>query len=164
MTVCAVCAAWFTRKTPVQQIESMGGKILFDHAFRIYESRGPIPYPADPAEAENSEVTGVNFDAQALTNADLATFVRIAESNDWEIERLTIRGTTITDIEPLAKLTDLLWLDVGRTQVIDLTPLHNLNELGVLYVEQSQVDQASIEIFQQNLPRCAVYYSRAKSP
>ena len=142
----------------------MGGKILFDHAYRIYESRGPIPYPSDPEMAKTSEVTGVNFDAKPLTNADLAKFVRIAESNTWQIERLTIRGTKIDNIGPLAKLPKLHWLDIGRTQVTDLSPLHNLSDLGVLYAEQSHVKPTSIETLKKSLPRCALYYSQAETP
>ena len=72
-------------------------------------------------------------------SVDLAAIKNISS-----IESLDLSGNQyITDIEPLAQLTNLQILNLSNTQVSDLTPIRNLTELTELDFSRTQLGDIS---------------------
>lgn len=57
-------------------------------------------------------------------------------------------GNQISDISPLAKLTHLTALGLGRNQIQDLSPIAESTQLSVLHVDRNRIkDISQIEQF-----------------
>lgn len=109
-------------------------------------------------KAAFSTVTGVNFDGKPLGDSDLLTFGRIVRSDLPRVERLSIRHTQIADIQPLAEMKQLKWLDITGTPVKDVLPLKSLSTLDVLYMEDVQASPSAIRELKDVLKRCVIYH------
>jgi len=68
---------------------------------------------------------------------DLAEIMAPPEPNNKLVLRLT--NSSVTDLAPLEKLTNLQWLYLDRTQVSNLAPLEKLTNLRSLYLNATQV-------------------------
>jgi internalin A len=55
------------------------------------------------------------------------------------LERLSLKGTSVSDVGPLASIGGLVALDIGFTDVSDLRPLENLKGLEGLYAASTAV-------------------------
>ena len=60
-----------------------------------------------------------------------------------ELRSLSLLGTTISDLTPLANLTGLQHLDLDRTSIKDLTPLSNLTALESLDLNWTSVSDVT---------------------
>ena len=75
---------------------------------------------------------------------DLAEIMAPPEPNNKLVLRLT--NSSVTDLAPLEKLTNLQWLYLDRTQVSNLAPLEKLTNLQWLSFARTQVSNlASLE-------------------
>jgi Leucine-rich repeat (LRR) protein len=52
----------------------------------------------------------------------------------------------ISDVTPLASLTNLTWLDLGYNQVSDVTPLASLTNLTRLYLDFNPVREGKVAL------------------
>lgn len=73
----------------------------------------------------------------SLGGTDLTDLTPLAELT--ALNYLYLNGTQVTDITPLAKLTSLNQLFLNGTQVTDVTPLAELTALNYLYLNGTQV-------------------------
>ena len=71
------------------------------------------------------------------------------------LEGLSLGGTQVSDVTPLAGLTSLQWLVLNGT-VTDVTPLARLTSLEVLILNGTQVSEAAVEQLQKALPQCEI--------
>jgi len=67
-----------------------------------------------------------------VTHLDLS-----GDGKDWSINGL------ITDLSPLANLTNLQVLHLGNNQITDLSPLANLTNLQILHLSNNQITDLS---------------------
>ena len=58
---------------------------------------------------------------------------------DGQVTALSLSYCEITDVAPLAKLTQLKSLSLGSNQIIDVAPLANLTQLKSLYLSSNQI-------------------------
>ncbi len=77
--------------------------------------------------------------AAALLGSDPSPSSPIWNFLEPGLERLSLNGTQIRNLQPLAKLANLNWLDLNGTQVQDLQPLAKLANLNWLYLNGTQV-------------------------
>ena len=56
-----------------------------------------------------------------------------------ELQYLGLVGCQIRDITPLAGLTNLTWLDLYENNISDISPLANLTQLQILQIYQNQI-------------------------
>ena len=63
--------------------------------------------------------------------------IRFAKENG--ITELELRASQITDVTPLAQLTDLRMLGLGLNRITDLTPLAELTKLKTLWLSDNQI-------------------------
>lgn len=70
-------------------------------------------------------------------NADLSDLTPLAGLT--QLQALGLDQTSVTDLTPLAGLTQLHWLRLSETGAKDLTPLGGLTQLQVLYLNQTGV-------------------------
>lgn len=63
-----------------------------------------------------------------------------AQSELWA---LSLLGTEVSDISPIANLCQLRWLELSKTKVIDISPLANLRELKELHISDTRVSDVS---------------------
>jgi Leucine-rich repeat (LRR) protein len=59
------------------------------------------------------------------------------------LQALTIRENKITDASPLAGLTNLIYLDISDNQITDVTPLASLVNLQRLYISNNPAKDLS---------------------
>ena len=64
--------------------------------------------------------------------------IRLAKENGATV--LELHGKQISDLAPLAGLSDLKTLGLGRNQITDLTPLANLIQLNKLWLPDNQIN------------------------
>ncbi len=67
----------------------------------------------------------------------------IAEEDRQSITSLDLGGTQVSDLSPLADLSNLQKLDLASTRVSDLSPLAGLTKLNTLIVASTQVNDLS---------------------
>ena len=56
-----------------------------------------------------------------------------------ELTLLQLNFNKIVDIKPLASLTELSWLDLSNNQIGDIKPLTSLTELSLLYLGDNRI-------------------------
>ncbi|MDX2198874.1 MAG: hypothetical protein SF069_07880 [Phycisphaerae bacterium] len=101
-----------------------------DHAIREAARRGSRPDTADaPPDAAITQLD--------LAGLELATIEPIARYRG--VQRLSIRGNPIAEIDAVASLRDLRQLDLRGTRVRDLAPLSHLRRLRRLRIDDSAV-------------------------
>ena len=67
------------------------------------------------------------------------TAAKIRFAKESGATKLELHGHQITDLTPLAELTDLKTLGLGRNQVTDLTPLAKLIKLKTLWLPNNKI-------------------------
>jgi len=80
---------------------------------------------------ENVIKTGIDNLYKVLKNLSMTQEVNVADIK------------TITNIEPLSELSELITLDISGTNVNDLTPLRNANKLKTLIASNTQINDLS---------------------
>ena len=82
-----------------------------------------------------------------------------------ELEALGLAGNSITDLTPLARLKELKALNLSYNRIVDLTPLAGLNGLQELDLRfNSNLTQAEIDKLQHALPKCRIFQNAGSSP
>ena len=67
-----------------------------------------------------------------------------ARTPNWATEtQLYLGGNQITDVTPLASLTELTYLSLNNNQITDVTPLASLTGLTRLYLDSNQITDRS---------------------
>ncbi|MCH7729863.1 MAG: leucine-rich repeat domain-containing protein [Planctomycetes bacterium] len=69
---------------------------------------------------------------------------------------LWLLATQVTDLSPLAGLTNLKVLDLDSTQATDLSPLEGLTNLERLFLRNTQVTKEDVQKLQKALPNCTI--------
>lgn len=79
-----------------------------------------------------------NFNNQGITDATLASMVRdgLIPAN---VTHLYLSGNQITDLSPLAGLTNLVYLDLSNNQINDAGPLSGLTRLIHLNLDRNEL-------------------------
>ena len=67
-----------------------------------------------------------------------AAKIRLAKENGATV--LELHGKQIRDLAPLAGLSDLKTLGLGRNQITDLSPLAKLTQLNKLWLPNNQIN------------------------
>ena len=67
-----------------------------------------------------------------------------------------LRDNRISDITPLANLTNLEELHLNGNKISDLTPLANLTKLTTLSVYNNQIDYDDVAALREKLPNCNI--------
>ena len=102
-----------------------------------------IPYPADVAE--RTAVAAPTKDADIIREAIARQLKKKAdELTDKDYSKITsldLRGSDITELEPIKGLSSLQTLYLGGTDVSDLRPLRGLANLRSLYLSGTQVSK-----------------------
>jgi internalin A len=70
------------------------------------------------------------------------------------VKVLNLRNNQITDLAPLANLTNLTELDLSKNQITDLSPLANLTNLTELYLWNNHITDL---LPLANLTNCKIY-------
>jgi hypothetical protein len=78
---------------------------------------------------ESTEMVGVGFNRQFITNERLAEMVENG-TIPQNVTSLWLSNNLISDISPLAGLTDLIELDLSHNQIEDISLLSGLTNLG----------------------------------
>ncbi|MCL2407606.1 MAG: leucine-rich repeat domain-containing protein, partial [Defluviitaleaceae bacterium] len=91
----------------------------------------------DEGEAESATV----FWFLNGRNIDDAELARLVAENEipQSVTHLNLQFNNITDIEPLAGLPNLVWIDLWGNEISDLSPLANLSNLNELIILQNQI-------------------------
>ena len=76
-----------------------------------------------------------------------------------DVAYVDLRGTQVSDVTALAKLTKLKRLNLSNTQVSDVTPLAKLT-LTWLYLDRTQVSEQAIDQLKRALPQCVIRSGR----
>ncbi|MBW8040163.1 MAG: hypothetical protein FVQ85_09215 [Planctomycetes bacterium] len=100
-----------------------------------------IPYPVEAAEI--TAVVGTSKDKDIIREAVARQLGKKSEdvtNDDYnKIDKLDLRDSEISDLEPIKGLTGLKWLDVRSTQVSDLETIKGLTSLERLYLNGTEV-------------------------
>ena len=75
------------------------------------------------------------------------------------LETAILNGTMVTDLMPLSKLTNLTEINFMHGPVTDLTPLHGLKNLKTLYVTYTPVSLKQIKALRAALPELRMFYN-----
>ena len=70
---------------------------------------------------------------------------------------LDLSHTKVSDLTPLAKLTNLTWLSLSHTQVSDFKPLAKLTRLEGLYLSHTQVSDNAETVTKLRAQGCRIY-------
>lgn len=77
------------------------------------------------------------------------------------LQNLYIDSTSVSDLSPLSGLSKLAMLHADYTPISDLTPLDKAVSLKFIYCDNSKIDRAKAEKFQDSNPGCEVIYNSA---
>jgi len=99
-------------------------------------------------------------DLQCLTHLDLSEtpLTDIAPiANLTDLKELDLHSTQVKDIGPLAGLTKLRGLDLKGVPVRDVSTLYGLERLGLVILEGTPVPTKQCLELKQKLPRAKIY-------
>lgn len=111
----------------------------------------------------NTEMSDISFCAfmpdleiAILSGAPIKDVSPLANCKKLEFLELAWCGTHLSDISPLASCTGLRYLNVGQTNVKDLSPLKNLKLLMLSHVTSGKrgITAADWQVFQTQHPDC----------
>ncbi len=96
--------------------------------------RGPQPGNDNlmDALARLDRLVGLGLDQGAATQDRLATLAALPG-----LQRLSLRGNSLTDVSVLSTLVDLEWLDIGSNQLTSIEALRELTDLQHLGVSHN---------------------------
>jgi hypothetical protein len=118
-----------------------------------------IPYPVEATEI--AVVVGTCKDKDIIREAIARQLSKKPEevtSDDYnKIEKLNLRGSEISDLEPIRGLMSLLFLNLKSTQVSDLEPIKGLTSLQELDLRHTQVSDLEPIKELTNLKRLYLY-------
>ena len=102
-------------------------------------------------EAKGSGATALQLDYKGMTNlAPLAGLTNL--------KGLTLYGNKIVDVSPLAGLTKLEELVLGGNKITDVSPLAALTNLRVLLLHANPIPDDQKEMLNKALPNCRIIY------
>ena len=141
-----------------------------------------IEYPAEEAEIEIVAVMGTSKDADIIREAIARQLEKKPdELNDEDYNKITelslkgtevsdleplkglgslrsldLIGTQVSNLEPLKGLGSLQWLDLNGTQVSNLEPLKGLGSLRLLYLNGTQITDEQVKELEKSLPEVRI--------
>ena len=142
MLVVCVAVGWKFERVRKQRevvawVREMGGNVSY-----AIDDNGSADFKAEPSGPEwlrqwlgndfFDEVAGV-----ALRDTEVSNVSPLAKLT--ELRTLDLTNTQVSDVSALAKLTKLKSLDLNYTQVRDVSPLAKLTNLEKLYFHNTQV-------------------------
>ena len=83
-----------------------------------------------------------DFSGQGITDEMLAEMIESGEI-PADVTRLVLNDNEISDLSPLAELTELVELNLARNFIGDLSPLAKLTKLEYLFLEQNLIEDVS---------------------
>ena len=108
--------------------------------------------------------TSLELDSSELTDADIEPLQYMVNLQSLRITSMTLQpGETyyksgnISDIGPLAKLTNLFFLDLHGNQIDDISELANLTNLTFLDLRYNAIDAEQIELLREALPDAEIW-------
>ncbi|MFA6419144.1 MAG: leucine-rich repeat domain-containing protein, partial [Candidatus Margulisiibacteriota bacterium] len=138
---------WINSQRPRLNVKPPTASITPTSQIYRVQPEGMIPKISKPID----QIFSIDYkfvsskDAARITNDDLLLLVRylIDSKISVSLEHLELRGAQVSDLSPLAGLTNLEWLDLSGTQVSDLSPLAGLTNLEWLDLTGTQVSDLS---------------------
>jgi hypothetical protein len=117
-----------------------------------------IEYPAE--EAEIVAVMGTSKDADIIREAIARQLKKkpdeLKDTDYSSIKELNLRGSEISNLEPIKRLSDLENLYLGGTQVNNLEPIKGLSSLKGLYLKGTKVTDEQVKELQEALPKVKI--------
>ena len=108
--------------------------------------------------------TSLELDSSELTDADIEPLQYMVNLQSLRIISMTLQpGETyyksgnISDISPLANLTDLVFLDLHANQIDDISALANLTNLTFLDLRYNAIYAEQIEHLREALPDAEIW-------
>ena len=80
-----------------------------------------------------------------------------------DVTGVSLDATEVSDLSPLAKLTNLETLTLGGTPLSDVSPLAKLTKLELLYLNNTQVSEQAIEQLKTALPQCTIFVTGGRT-
>jgi CBS domain-containing protein len=74
------------------------------------------------------------------------------------LEKLVLRFNPISDVTPLKGLTNLEMLDLSYNKISDLSPLKGLTNLKELDLEGNPISEDQKEMLKKALPNCSIVF------
>ncbi len=116
----------------------------------IKDCKGSIGYY--DAELGRGELT--NLEEVTIRDGTITDVSPLA--NLTKLKELNINDTQVSDVLPLANLRNLESLSLNGTKVNNLLPLANLTKLRMLGLNDTQVSDSSVEMLRKALPNCDI--------
>jgi hypothetical protein len=92
-----------------------------------------------------------------ITNAQLSSMVANG-AIPQNVTSLNLLNNQISDISPLAELTNLEWLNLGGNQISDISPLVGLVNLEQLFIHRNQISTEQRALLQTALPNTRIHW------
>jgi len=145
LTIFCVWLGWYAHRAKqqrdaVQWVLENGGSVVYYYEFDSKGKRVDDSQPPSPKWLHN--ILDENYFSSVMC--------------------VYLKDTKISDVKPLAGLTNLTLLQLWNTPVTDLTPLADLTNLQHLGLEYTNVSDEEIEKLKQALPNCKIYKSTSK--
>jgi len=147
LTIFCVWLGWFLYRVERQQetvawVIGNGGNVRYDFEF----SGGRAPFvPEWLREMLGvdcfSTIVSVGFYSDNTMRLPLSDVTPLASLTN--LEGLRLAGTQVSDLTPIAKLTNLKELDLATTQISDVTPLAGLTNLKRLKLFGTRVSDVT---------------------
>jgi hypothetical protein len=99
-----------------------------------------------------------------LTNLEVLSFKRSTVSDIAplaglrNLKSLKLHSTQVRNLTPLASLRNLRELNLAKTPVSDIFPLAGLANLQSLNISNTQVGEADVQVLQRALPNCKIVH------
>ena len=163
ITILTVCFGWWVyraerQRAAVRWVKENGGTVYYDFEFDsegVFAQNRQSPVPEWLLNILDvnyfSNVVYLNISGPQVT--DLTPLADLTNLNTLAFIR-----TPISDLKPSTGITNLVWssLQDNANQVSDLTPLAGLTNLKGLYLFLTQVSDEEIVRLQQALPNCDI--------
>lgn len=127
---------------------------------------GNESYPADATSVDASG-KGIS-DVSAVSGFTRCTTLNLSNNRISDIsplaamtwvENLDLSENLIEDLTPLKSMTGLRVLNLSNNPYSDITPLLQLTGLQRLYVSDESVNISDLQLLQQSLPECEIYFN-----
>ncbi|MCE9553909.1 MAG: leucine-rich repeat domain-containing protein [Planctomycetes bacterium] len=136
------------RRQMIAEIEQMGGRVNID--FSTGDLHIWLPQAArDLSFRIKYPIKYLYFDNTKVS--DLSPLAGMTN-----LQELGLDQTQVSDLTPLAELKTLKVLVLRNTPVSDVSPLSNLTNLELLDLQNTQVTDAGVARLQKALPNCKI--------
>ena len=128
------------QKQAVEWVRENGGTVLY-HFEWDQETGLPINHAEPPGPAWLREWIGIDYLANvsfvSLLNEQVTDIAPLAALTN--LRMLNLNRTSVSDISPLASMTKMESLHLACTQVSDISPLVGMKRMQVLHLEKTKV-------------------------